>query len=234
MKTYSSTISTADALSVLVVPSGTKLPVDPKNGSLFYLIEDAPEPVSSELPWHSRALYWAQDGRWLKVIDEKNRGGHGVIGACTIEVEEASSTKVEPILGNGYTLTTATITPVHRKTLVTGAASLWVEAEKDCHAWVSVFRETEPFVYGYEETEDGSDPVPIMRNFVMVGLVGMKLPAMQAVPVSITFADNPASDKLVTYVLQINCDQPGFLSINQCSAFRFNGASSTALILSQH
>lgn len=237
MKSYSNIISSAAELPVLVVPIGPRLPVDPKDGSLFHLSDDYPEPISGELPWYSKGLYRAQDGKWIKLVDQHARPGHGAIGAQTIEIEVASSPKIEPVLGEGYVLSAAVVTPVHRKILVTGSASFWAEAERDCNCWATVFRETEPFIYGYEDLPEGSpegaEPEPIMRNYVLVGLVGFKLPALTAVPVSLNFVDYPATDKLVTYVLQVNADAATFLSINECSTFRFNGMSASALIVNQ-
>jgi hypothetical protein len=234
MKSYS---STAAELSVLVVPVGPTLPSAAKDGSLFHLTEDYPEPVSGELPWFSKGMYRFQGKKWIKLVDQQARSGWGIIGACTIEMEDISSTEEEPVLGKGYTLAVAGVLPAHRKVIITGTASFWVEAEKDCHIWATVFRETEPFVCGYEELPPDApadvEPVPIMRNYVMVALVGMKLTALTATPVSITFVDNPASDKPVTYVLQVNSDTHVFLSVNECSAFRFNGACSTAMVVSQ-
>lgn len=193
----------------LATPVGRTLPRAPAAGELFTLEADMPEP-KVDLPWYPRGTYVFNGIAWQKLSDASRQRRSGPIGSQKIEVEVTGSAQELPKAKNGFEISVLTITPSSRKAKFSGSASFWLDHSKGGLVWFSVFRGT-----------------------TLVALGAQHVDAGRACSVSITFTDLPNSTTSLSYSLKINTDTTGYLYVNQCSRFNFDGAAQTAFIVAE-
>ncbi len=193
----------------LSTPKGREMPRAPVTGELFTMEADAPEPINNS-PWYLKGTYVFSGIQWVRLSDALRRRQSQTIGAQKIEVETAGSMSSKPAWNSGYALSAISIQPSNQRAFISGAASAWFDVAKSGYVWLSVFRESQ-----------------------LVGFVVEFVDANKPRTISLTFTDLPAARKPVTYTLKANTDQLGYLYVNQCSQFSFDGASQTAFTIAE-
>jgi len=194
----------------MAVPSGRVMPRAPVPGELFNLEVDMPEPTTP-VPWYCRGTYAFDGISWKRLNDGSRQRKSALIGSRDIEVERATSTANPPAATSGYAISTVLITPSNRKACISGSATLWVDHTKSGHVWVACYRGT-----------------------VLVGLVAEYITAGQPRTLGISFMDHPGTIVEQLYTLKIDTDSVGFLHVNQCTKFVFDGMSATALTVTEN
>jgi hypothetical protein len=193
----------------LAVPKGREMPRAPVLGELFTMEADPPEPLNNS-PWYLKGTYVFNGTHWVRLSDSLRRRQSQAIGSQKIEIEVAGSTSSKPSWNSGYVLSAINVQPTNIRAFISGTAAAWVDITKSGYVWLSVFRESQ-----------------------LVGFVVEFVDANKPKTLSLTFTDLPVSKKPVTYTLKANTDQLGYLYVNQCSKFNFDGASQTAFTVAE-
>lgn len=193
----------------LATPRGREMPRAPIPGELFTMEVDPPEPINNS-PWYLKGTYVFNGVQWVRLSETLRRRQSQAIGAQKIEIEVAGSTATAPGAKSGYSLAAITVQPSNQRAFISGTAGVWVDVAKSGYVWLSVFRD------GFR-----------------AGFVAEFVEANKPRTMSLTFVDLPNSRKPVTYTLRADTDQLGYLYVNQCSKFSFDGMSQTAFTVAE-
>lgn len=197
-------------LAKLVLPSGRELPRAPVPGELFHLDVDMPQ-TDPLLQWYSKGSYVFNGYMWMMLNDTGKRRGATTIGASSIEVENACSSKDMPSRTTGFPLADVMITPTNRKATFSGQVTIWAHHSKPAHIWLAVLRKDK-----------------------IASIVVQHLQAGLPQSIGLTFYDIPNTHEGLTYSLRVYTDVVGMLGINQCTKFNFDGVPETAFIVEQN
>lgn len=193
----------------LAVPCGKTLPRAPIAGEMFYL--EVEMPGENMRPSYHRGLYMSTGFGWSPIGDQLSKKRSTVIGSQILEVEAAANITKAPTMKDGFHLASLVITPSNNRTTISGSASLWVSIDQSGYVVSSVFR--------------GSKIVGIVVDFVEAG---------KPRTISLTFTDSPGSNSEQVYSVRITTTATGFLYVNQCKLFDYDGISQTAFLVQEN
>jgi hypothetical protein len=142
---------------------------------------------------------------WTRISDSGRQRRAAVIGAQNIEIEVPQSRAYTPMFSQGFELAHVKVTPSNRKAGFSGSATLWGDCDVDCHVFVTIF-----------------------RGKKLVGLSAEHLTANMPRILTASFYDLPGTREDQLYSVRVNTDKVGFLNVNQCKNFGFDGVSQTA------
>jgi len=199
----------------MAVPTVRELPRAPVPGEMVNLEVDMPMPTTS-VPWMTRGTYAFDGSKWNRLNDGGRQRRSGLIGAQEFEIENIGSGDVLPEIKDGYNIATAHITPSNQKATITGTATMWLDIATPNmtgggYVWLSVFRDKKL--------------VTITLEHINVG---------QPRSIALSFADLPGNNMEQTYTIRIDTDVKGYLYINKCDRFTFEGMSHTAFIVAEN
>lgn len=192
----------------LAIPHGTELPPAPVQGELFFLDKEI-DGKDARLTF-MRGMYFSPGFGWEMYSSQFQKRKAVAIGSRNFEIEGDVNLTSKPTSTEGYEIATAAIRPEHRLKTISGSASFWVSHSSNGYVICSVFREN-----------------------VLVGFAVQYVLADKPNTMSISFVDSPGDDKEHLYTLRLNSGS-GFLYVNQCQLFHFDGASQTAFIVSEN
>lgn len=193
----------------LGTPTGKYFHHAPAVGELFTIDDEVPEPINGS-PWYPRGTYVFTGLEWLRLSDSGRKRRSAPIGSQNFEIDRPGTTKNIPRKGDGQLLASITTGASTKRARFSGSASCWVDLSVSGHIWLSVFQNTKLVAVAAEYIEAGKPRT-----------------------VSISFLDNPGSTEKLLFTLRINTDVAGFLFVNQCDKFLFDGVSQTAFIVAE-
>ena len=194
----------------LATPSGREMPRSPIPGEMFTMVADPPQPQNNS-PWYLKGTYVFNGISWVRLSDGLRRRLAQPIGSQKIEFEEAGNMEELPTGKSGHLLAATVIQASSQRGSFSGTASLWVDVTQSGYVWLAVFRTAK-----------------------LIGLTIDFIDAGKPRTISTTFMDLPASTKPQTYELRTGTDFAGFLYVNQCAKFKFDGISQTAFIIEEN
>lgn len=190
-------------------PRGRVLPRSPVPGEMFYLEGEIDGNV--QRPSFERGLYISSGYDWIPYTESFAKQKACSIGAQIIEVEIPWNMKSLPMWNQGFKIAEASIKPGFRKNTISGVASFWTSTDLDSTLFIAVYRGQTLVSFAFEE-----------------------LLAFKPRTVSISFIDNPSSIDDQLYTLKLNTNITGAVHVNRSRNLVFDGASSTAFIVSEN
>lgn len=194
----------------LATPHGREMPRSPVIGELFTMEFDPPQPQNNA-PWYLKGTYVFNGTSWVRLSDGLRRRISQPIGSQKLEIEEGFDFEQPLTSTTGEALASICVQPSTQVSYMSGSASMWVDMTASGYVSLTVFR----------------DEVLVSRTLDYID-------AGKPRTISTTFTDIPLSKKPQTYSLRIMTDVVGFLYVNQCAKFKFDGSSHTAFTVEEN
>lgn len=134
MKVYA-----AQEETITVIPTGDKLPKNPRPGVIFKLMAD--QPVTNTVDrWYGAGVYIYDHGVWNRLVERERQIKAVEIAPRVAAIDHLLRHKERPVASQGLPLGDISMSPINRASTYAGTASLWVEASEDCRVALAVYR----------------------------------------------------------------------------------------------